>query len=95
MVPVGGLDRRHEVGDARAVLGDRHAHLAGNAGVAVGDHAAGGLVRAVPERDAGCGEQVRDRHHRRADDSKGMLDAVHLQDFDEGLFGGHFHDCVS
>ena len=37
------------------------------------------------------GEQVRDRHHRRADDAEGMLDAVHLQDLDEGLFGGHAH----
>jgi hypothetical protein len=24
-----------------------------------------------------------------------MLDAVHLQDLDEGLFGGHFHEGVS
>jgi hypothetical protein len=65
-------------------------HLARGAGVTVGHHAGIALMRAVPERDAGLGKQVRDRHHRRSDDAERMLDAVHLQHFDEGFFGGHF-----
>jgi hypothetical protein len=48
-------------------------------------------MRAVPELIPALGKQVRDRHHRRADDAERMLDAVHLQHFDEGFFGGHFH----
>src|SRR3546814_3321351 len=47
--------RRHEAGDAGAVLGDRHRHLAAGAGIAVADQAAVGLVGDVPEGDAGLG----------------------------------------
>jgi hypothetical protein len=39
VVPVGGLHGGDEIGDAGAVLGDHHRHLAGGAGVAVGHHA--------------------------------------------------------
>ncbi len=91
MVPVGGLHRRHEIGDTGAVLGNHHRHLAGSARVAVGHHTAGTFMGAVPERDAGLGEKVRDRHEGRTDDPEGMGDAMHLKDFDEGFFGGHFH----
>ena len=95
VVPVGGLHRRHEIGDARPVLGDHHAHLAARAGEAIGHHAARAFVGAVPEGDAGLGEQVGNRHEGRADDAESMLDAVHLQNLDEGLFGGHAHGIVS
>ena len=91
VVPVGGLDRGHEIGDAGAVLRDRHRHLAGGARVAVGAHAGIALMRAVPELDAGGREQVRDRHHRRADNSKCMLDPMHLQNLHERLFRRHLH----
>ena len=46
---------------------------------------------AVPEGDASFGKQIRNRHESRADDAEGMLDAVHLQNLDEGLLGGHAH----
>ncbi len=94
VVPVGGLDGGDEVGDAGPVLRDGHAHLAGGAGVAVGAHAGVAFVGTVPELDTGCGEKVRDRHHGRADDAEGMLDAVHLQHLDEGFFRGHFHGLL-
>ena len=50
---------------------------------------------AIPELDARCREQIRDRHHGRPDDAEGMLDAMHLEDFDEGLLSGHFHCLLS
>ncbi len=92
MVPIRGFDGRDEVGDAGAVLGDHHRHLAGRAGVAVGHHPGVALMRAVPECDSGLWKEVRDRHHGRADDPERMLDAVHLQRFYESFFSGHFHD---
>ena len=46
---------------------------------------------AIPEGDAGLGEEVRNRHEGRSDNAEGMLDAVHLEDLDESLFGGHAH----
>src|SRR3546814_13373249 len=67
--------RRHEAGDAGAVLGDRHRHLAAGAGIAVADQAAVGLVGDVPEGDAGLGEEIGDRHEGRADDAEAVLDA--------------------
>ena len=91
VIPVGGLDGGDEVRDARAVLRDRHRDLAGRARIAVADQAAVGLVRDVPECDAGLGKQIRDRHECRTDDAEGMLDAVHLQDFHEGFFRRHLH----
>ena len=91
MVPVGGLDRRHEVGDAGSVLRDGHRHLARGARVAVGAHARVALVRAVPELDASFREQIRYWHHRRSDNAESVLDAVHLQHFHKGFFGRHFH----
>ena len=92
VVPIGGFDRRHEVGDAGAVLGDRHAHLARRAGVAVGAHAGVALMRAVPELDAGFRKQIRNRHHRRTDNAERMLDTMHLKHFDEGFFRRHLHN---
>ncbi len=59
VVPVGGLDGGDEARDAGSVLGDRHRHLAGRARVAVADQAAVGLVRDVPEGDAGLRETGR------------------------------------
>ncbi len=91
VIPVGGLDGGHEVRDARAVLRDAHRDLAGRARVAVAYVAAVALVRDVPERDPGFWKKIGDRHECRADDAKGMLDAVHLQDFHEGFFRRHFH----
>ena len=91
VVPVGGLDRGDEVGDAGPVLGDGHRHPTGGTRVAVGHHAGVALVGAVPERDAGIREEVRDRHHGRADDAEGVLDAVHLEHLHEGLLGSHLH----
>ncbi len=90
VVPIGGLDRGHEVGDAGAVLGHAHGHLAGRAREAVGHHAGVAFMGAVPEGDPRLGEQVRDRHHGRPDDAEGMFDAVHLEDLNEGLFRVHF-----
>jgi hypothetical protein len=45
----------------------------------------------VPERDSGLGEKVGDRHEGGADDAERMFDAVHLKDFNECFFRGHFH----
>ncbi|CAI8428282.1 MAG: Uncharacterised protein [Rhodospirillaceae bacterium] len=78
VVPVGGLDRGDEVGDARAVLRDRHGHLTGRTAVTVRRHPGVTLVRTVPELDPSLREEVRDRHHGRADDPEGMLDSMHL-----------------
>ncbi len=74
VVPVGGFHGGHEVGDAGAVLRDHHRHFAGGAGVAVGHHAGRAFMRAVPELDPGVREQVRNRHHGRADDPEGMVE---------------------
>ena len=49
---------------------------------------------AVPERDPGAGEQIRDRHHRGADDPERVFDPMHLKDFDESFFGRHLHGAV-
>ena len=95
VIPVGRLDRGDEAGHARSVLRHGHRHLAGHARIAVGDQRRVALVRTVPEGDAGFRKQVGDRHHRRADDAEGMLDPVHLQDFDEGLFRRHLHGALS
>jgi hypothetical protein len=46
---------------------------------------------AVPEPDPRLGKDVRDRHHSGTDDAKRMLDAVTLERFDKGFFGGHLH----
>ncbi len=94
VVPVSGFDRRHEVGDAGAVLGDHHRHLAGGACVSVGHHASVTLMRRVPEGDPGLWEEIGDRHHGRADDPEGVLNAMHLQRFYESFFGRHFHRGV-
>ncbi len=91
VVPVGRLHRRHEPGDAGAVLGDGHGHLPGRARVAVADQPAVGLVGDVPEGDAGLRKQVGNGHERRTYDAEGVLDAVHLQHFYEGFFGRHLH----
>ena len=91
VVPIGCLHGRDEIGDPRPVLGDHHAHLAAGAGIAIRHHPARAFMRAIPERDARLREQVRNRHEGRSDDAKGMFNAMHLQDFDKGLFGGHAH----
>ena len=91
VVPVSGLDRGHEVGDTWAVLRNCHGHLARGAAVAVCRHPGVTLVRTVPEFDPGLREEIRNRHHGRANDPKGMLDAMHLEDFYKGLFSRHFH----
>ena len=91
VIPVGRLDRGDEARDAGAVLGDGHGHLARGPRVAVGHQAAVGLVRHVPEGDAGLREEVGDRHEGRSDDAEGVLDAVHLQHLHEGFLGGHPH----
>ena len=75
----------------RAVLADHHGHFAGRPSETVGAHARVTFVGTVPKRDARCGEQIRNRHHRRTDNAESMFDPVHLENFDEGLFGGHFH----
>ena len=80
-----------ESGDAGTVLGNRHRDLAGCTGVAVADQAAVGFMGNVPKLDAGFRKQVRDRHEGRADDTKAMLNAMHLQNFDESFFCGHLH----
>jgi hypothetical protein len=49
-------------------------------------------VRAIPEGDASLGKKVGNRHHGRADDAEGMLNAVHLEDFDKRFLSCHFHD---
>ena len=91
VIPIGGLDRGDEIGDARPVLRDHHRHFSGRARIAVADHAAIALVRDVPERDARLRKEIRDRHEGRTDNAESMLDAVHLQDFHEGFFRRHFH----
>ena len=91
VVPVGGLHRGHEIGDAGAVLADAHGDLAAGAGVAVAHEARVALVRHVPEGDPGLGEKVGYRHEGRADDAEHMLDPVPLQNLNEGLFSRHPH----
>ena len=93
VVPVSGFHRCHEVGDAGAVLGDHHGHLARGAGEPVGHHTGVAFMSDIPEGDACFGKKVGYRHKRRADNTKRMFDAVHLKHFDKGLFGGHFHGC--
>ena len=95
VVPESRHDRGDKVRDARTVLRYGHRHFAGRTGEPVGDHASVALMGAVPEFDARCREQIRDRHHCRSDNSKGMLDAVHLEHFYEGFFGRHFHGWSS
>ena len=90
VVPVGRFHRGNEIGDAGAVLGHHHGHLAGSAGEAVGHHAGIALMPAIPERNAGFGKQVGNRHHGRSDDAKRVFDAMHLQNFHKSFFGGHF-----
>src|SRR6185369_8480257 len=91
VIPVSGLDGGHKIRDAWTVLGNAHPDLAGRARIAVADVAAVALVRDVPECNACFGKKIGDRHERRADDAKGMFDAVHLQNFHESFFGRHFH----
>mmetsp|Transcript_105534 Transcript_105534/g.251447 ORF Transcript_105534/g.251447 Transcript_105534/m.251447 type:complete len:250 (+) Transcript_105534:1111-1860(+) len=91
VVPVGRLHRRHEVGDAGAVLRDHHRHLPCRSGVSVRHHACIALMGAIPELDP-CGwEKIRDGHHRRADDAEGILDPMHLQGLHKSFLGGHSH----
>ena len=91
VVPVCGLHRRHEVGDAGAILRNHHRHLAGGAGVAICHHATRSFMGAVPEGDPRFREDVGDRHEGRANDPERMFDTMHLEDFYECFFGGHFH----
>ena len=91
MVPVGGFDGGHEIGDAGAILGDHHAHLAGRARVPVGHHPARSFMGAIPEGDPGLRKQIRNRHEGRSDDPEGMFDPMHLKGFHEGFFNGHLH----
>ncbi len=48
----------------------------------------------VPEGDSGFAKDIGDRHHGRTDDAESMFDPVHLQGFDEGFLGCHFHGAV-
>mmetsp|Transcript_20641 Transcript_20641/g.48977 ORF Transcript_20641/g.48977 Transcript_20641/m.48977 type:complete len:292 (+) Transcript_20641:1265-2140(+) len=91
MIPVGCLHGRQEVGDARPVLCDHHRHLPCCPCVAVCHHSSIALVCTVPEFDACFWEEVRDRHHGRADDAKGVLDAMHLESLHERFLRGHAH----
>ena len=91
VVPVRCFHGCYEVCDARTVLRDHHRHFAGGAGVAVSHHAAGCFVGAVPESNACIREDVGNWHHGRANDPECVVDAMHLERFDEGFFGGHFH----
>ena len=52
-------------------------------------------MRAVPEGDAGFPENIRDRHHRRTNDTEGMFNTVKLQNLNKGLFRRHFHLSLS
>ena len=58
VIPIGGLDRRHEIGDPRAVLRHHHRHLAGGAGEAVSHHAGIAFMRRIPEGDARARKQI-------------------------------------
>ena len=82
-------------GDARPVLCDRHRDLSGRAGVAVANESAVGLMRDVPEGDAGLWKQIGNRHEGRTDDAKGVLDSVLLQHLYEGFLSGHLHRQIS
>jgi hypothetical protein len=93
-VGCGSNNSSDEIGDAGAVLSDHHSHLAGGARVAIGHHAARAFMRAVPESDARLWKEVRNRHEGRPDDAEGMGNAVHLQHFHKGFFGGHFHGAL-
>ena len=95
MIPIGRLDRRDEIGDARTILGDRHGHLAAGACVAIANDARIGFMGTIPEGDAGLRKQVGNRHHCRADNSERVLDPVHLQDLHKRFFRRHFHGSSS
>ena len=91
VVPVRCLHRRDKVGNAGAVLGHHHGHLARGTGVTVCHHASVAFMRRIPEMNTRGGEQIRNRHHGRTDNTKRMFDTMHLKNFDKGLFGRHFH----
>ncbi|KZL01076.1 hypothetical protein PsW74_01868 [Pseudovibrio sp. W74] len=91
MVPVGCLDRCYKIGNAWTVLSNRHAHLTGCAGVSIRAHACVTLVGAIPKLDT-CGrKEIRNWHHGRTNNAKGVINSVHLKHFYKGLFGRHFH----
>ena len=89
MRPVRGRGRRHEIGDAGAVLRDADAVPAGHARIAVGHVAAALLVRDRDEADAGERKQIERIHVRRADDAEDVVDALRDQRFDERLGRRH------
>ena len=94
VVPIGGFYRRHEVGNPRPILRHHHRHAPRRAGETIGHHAGVALMRAVVKGNPSRREQIRNRHHGGTDDAKGSVDPVHLQGFDEGFLGGHFHGAV-
>mmetsp|Transcript_22188 Transcript_22188/g.61468 ORF Transcript_22188/g.61468 Transcript_22188/m.61468 type:complete len:445 (+) Transcript_22188:907-2241(+) len=94
VVPVGCLHWGHEVGDAWSVLCYHHGHPARDAAEAIAHHPSVALVGAIPELDARRRENVRDGHHRRADDAKGVVNPPPLQHLDEGLLRGHAHGAL-
>src|SRR6185312_6148510 len=91
MIPISSLDRGHESRHTRAILRDRHGELAGRAGIPIADESTVGLMRNIPEPDARFRKEIRDRHERRANNAKRILDSVQLQHLHEGFFGGHLH----
>ena len=94
VVPVGGGDRGHEVGDARAVLRDAYRDLAAGARVAVRHVGRALLVGHVHEADPGAFEHVETRHVGGAHDPEGELHPLHAQGLDEGFLRGHLHGVV-
>src|SRR5262249_8484165 len=89
MRPVGGGDRGHEIGDARAVLGDADALAVAGPAVAIGHMARALLVGDGDEAYAGGLEQVEGIHIGGAHDAADMGHAMSDEGLDEGLARGH------
>ena len=90
VVPIGDFCRGNKIGDTRTVLANQHTHFPGSARKSVRHHAAAIFMAAIPERDTSCGKQVGNRHQRRTNNAKRIIDAMHLQDLDKSFFGCHF-----
>ena len=58
MIPVGRHHRSDKVCDSGAVLRDSHTHFSGGPRVTIGTHARVTFMRAVPEFNSRCREQI-------------------------------------
>ncbi len=91
VVPIGGFYGGDKVCDPRSILGNHHAHFTAGARVTIRHHPTGAFMGAVPKHNPSLGEKIRNWHKGGSDNSKSMFNSMHLQRFDKGFFGRHFH----